>query len=1316
MRTILFPFALVLLLLPFRKADAQWTLRTSNTARNLTSVVWNGSELIATGGNGVLLVSGNNGVTWQERDTMPNAAPAENLIWVEDRVISSNASGNLYHSTDLQNWTGTNVQSPQWRDFAWNGRRLVVAGTASSSVGIGPHTGGHLFTFPSASPALGGMQSIATNGSIFVAVGIGGAIATSENGETWTARTSPTASTLQKVRWTGARFLSVGANGAFAYSADGISWAGSTIGDGTVSFHGVTEKPAPDAVITVVGNGGTIFTAPNANLAFVQTSPAGVPTGQSLSDIIWTGRQFVAVGNSGAVITNGTSGGHPLITLHPDPADIVVQPNVPITLNAAARGAASVLWQTATAAGGPWTALTASSPGFNTPGVTVTTNATRYYRFSATNTHGTAFSRAVRLTTETPTAAWTRRNGSTVFGSITSDGRLTYARSGSKIHHSIDGRIWVESLAATGKAVTGIAIGPDSAAASTEGGGSFAPYPPATALFSTDPRFWNTASGSGTNTRPFIAWGSGAFLSGAIPLSLVSRLNLSNPDGGEWGSDLFLPGYTIDGQALASAFWDGSDFRILGSFADHFKLRPGLPPTRERLYDPVSPAISSTTTRMIRWRDREILLGNNRLIYSLSGNLDIAPLTTVNNTYDLRSIAANKDRIFVAGRRTPAGGGGPVLLTSTDGVNFTDATPPTATGQFSSVHWNGSQFLLNDSTGGLWTLGPAGTGPAILSVPRRVVTWTGEPAILQVTARGENLSYQWYKNADYSTAGGPVFSGGPVFNAGVATEPATYWVRVTGQRGVHDSPLIHVTPGIAGRDFDSTALHGSSDTTALVYNGLSAHSAAADGSVRSASTPFTNWSAAHSQPGVRFNAIASSAFANSVAVGNGGAILHYNGFTWTARTSGTTANLNAILWTGSHFFAAGDGGVILRSADGVAWTPVTPSGGGFTAPVTNLRGIAFDGTFLVFVGDGGLIFRSNAPNLNLSSIRTSGTTQRLNAVLWERGKFLAAGDASTILQSGHSATTWTANPLSGLPYASQLHIASLAANWTDGGYLALANDGILLHSPDGVVWNRHRAPTGGQLSALAWHGGRWIAAGSSGTYHLSGRGTRINLAPAVLQHPQSATIPSGTGTTLSYTARGPGVWSSWQFRDNPLAPFQSVANSNAVSLATPNLIADRQYKVVLNNPWGGPVETNTAQITIGVTLDGFPKWLSDRGYTNPNPNDDPENFGIPNIVRYALNLPDNRASAFAALNNASIVQDGGAFLQLLYTRLAGLSDATVEVRFSRDLVDWKPLSELGGTDIQTGTSPPDTELRRARVPTSGEPRLFLRISATLNPP
>lgn len=57
------------------------------------------------------------------------------------------------------------------------------------------------------------------------------------------------------------------------------------------------------------------------------------------------------------------------------------------------------------------------------------------------------------------------------------------------------------------------------------------------------------------------------------------------------------------------------------------------------------------------------------------------------------------------------------------------------------------------------------------------------------------------------------------------------------------------------------------------------------------------------------------------AVGEGGLIAtSSDGSVWKKRTSGTTADLQGVLWSGGKFVALGLGGIIMESSNGITWT------------------------------------------------------------------------------------------------------------------------------------------------------------------------------------------------------------------------------------------------------------------------------------------------------------------------------------------------------------------------------------------------------------
>jgi hypothetical protein len=87
----------------------------------------------------------------------------------------------------------------------------------------------------------------------------------------------------------------------------------------------------------------------------------------------------------------------------------------------------------------------------------------------------------------------------------------------------------------------------------------------------------------------------------------------------------------------------------------------------------------------------------------------------------------------------------------------------------------------------------------------------------------------------------------------------------------------------------------------------------------------TTWSAINPQLAAPLQAVAGSATDDVWAVGDGGAILHWNGSAFSATTSGTTVRLRGV-WASARdsAWAVGEQGTILRWTGGPSWTPIAP--------------------------------------------------------------------------------------------------------------------------------------------------------------------------------------------------------------------------------------------------------------------------------------------------------------------------------------------------------------------------------------------------------
>ncbi len=147
----------------------------------------------------------------------------------------------------------------------------------------------------------------------------------------------------------------------------------------------------------------------------------------------------------------------------------------------------------------------------------------------------------------------------------------------------------------------------------------------------------------------------------------------------------------------------------------------------------------------------------------------------------------------------------------------------------------------------------------------------------------------------------------------------------------------------------------------------------------------------------------------------------------------------------------------------------------------------------------------------------------------------------------------------------------------------------------------------------------------------------INVGPAVItSHPASVTIASGTTTTLSVGATGPGLTYQWYNSATP-GTGSLIDGATSASYTTPALTAPSTYRVRVTR--GSIVSfSNPATVSIG-SADPFQDWRA--AHFNPTqladpaisgPTADPDGDGVTNTTEYIFgNLPLTREPSPLAL-------------------------------------------------------------------------------------
>lgn len=197
--------------------------------------------------------------------------------------------------------------------------------------------------------------------------------------------------------------------------------------------------------------------------------------------------------------------------------------------------------------------------------------------------------------------------------------------------------------------------------------------------------------------------------------------------------------------------------------------------------------------------------------------------------------------------------------------------------------------------------------------------------------------------------------------------------------------------------------------------------------------------------------------------------------TWTTRTSGTTSQLNYVIYDAftARFWVVGNAGVVRSSPTGVTWTAATLPG---TVSADNLAMIATNGSGAFIVAN------SSVGNRNMVSL-DGGVTWTVNNL----------GDGAQTLSVGHSGNTF----ITGRASSSGARVITYSSNIVAG------------------LWATTTIPgTAENISSIISDGTNWIISGTTGLLATCPR----NVAPTAGNWTVHA-----TGTTQSlrvFTANG----------------------------------------------------------------------------------------------------------------------------------------------------------------------------------------------------
>lgn len=242
--------------------------------------------------------------------------------------------------------------------------------------------------------------------------------------------------------------------------------------------------------------------------------------------------------------------------------------------------------------------------------------------------------------------------------------------------------------------------------------------------------------------------------------------------------------------------------------------------------------------------------------------------------------------------------------------------------------------------------------------------------------------------------------------------------------------------------------------------------------------------------------------------GNSGKFLTTNGtteswgtvnqpITWTQRADADTDGnaFNSIVYNGSNLYvAAGQGGRLLSSSDGITWTSRTSNFG-----TTEIRKVAFGNNLWVAVGDSGKISTSTDGTTWTSRTSNMGTNA-IRDVLYANSVWIAVGEGGGTTNTGGiiystDGTTWTRKSQSITVGSTYYAVIYNGTNFVVGANNS-TNNYLYASTPSGT-WTAGNNGTTNANEQILWDGTRSFFIDNAGTNRFStsstvGTATTIN--------------------------------------------------------------------------------------------------------------------------------------------------------------------------------------------------------------------------------
>jgi hypothetical protein len=225
-----------------------------------------------------------------------------------------------------------------------------------------------------------------------------------------------------------------------------------------------------------------------------------------------------------------------------------------------------------------------------------------------------------------------------------------------------------------------------------------------------------------------------------------------------------------------------------------------------------------------------------------------------------------------------------------------------------------------------------------------------------------------------------------------------------------------------------------------------------------------------------YNGLVHSPVLSRYVVVSGDRILSSDdGVNWTQRYTATLLETKSAIWTGSKFVAAGWNGNYLDSADGINWN--LKSVIGTIAPKAHMEDVAYSsslGRYVVVTGNTNSSIFTSTDETTWNELGAAVPGGGLHGIVWTGSRFIAVGDAGTVVTSTDG-VTWTDRSIAGGPYFKDVQVIS-------GTVVAVGSQGkVYVSADDGINWSAQTTDTTNTLRSVAESPTRAVAVGEVGT-------------------------------------------------------------------------------------------------------------------------------------------------------------------------------------------------------------------------------------------